>query len=245
MKKVLVFIICIGIAVMLCSCEEGYNASSQISKQESEIAMKLITREEFIQFIRDNETGVSEEDFKNIDIDEFIKYWKFTSPSEGEDAKLLELGDSLEWYKDILEIRELQKKSDKLSMLMAVEKVSVDSTDEEYEAFIKAYFGALEMEQEISEPSRSGLDTYVIDINDGTYYLYIGKTKDIEKYNIKYDKIREWLEILIPAGQGASWNLSFCYSGDNKFFLSILAKDNNDSKYELYELFTKTTVVQE
>jgi len=109
MRKVLVFIICIGIAVVLCSCEEGYNASSQISKQESEIPMKLITREEFIQFIRDNETGVSEKDFKDIDIDEFIEYWKFVSPSEQEDTRLLELDSFLERYKRRLEIRENQK----------------------------------------------------------------------------------------------------------------------------------------
>jgi len=128
---------------------------------------------------------------------------------------------------------------------MADEKISVDSTDEEYEVFIKAYFGALGMEKEIPNPSKDGLYRYVVRNDSENYHLYIGKTKDIDKYNIGDNVGYGTLKLSVPAGEiFTSWSLSFCYSGDNKFLLGVLS-EWSAFEYELYELFTKTTAAQE
>ena len=42
--------------------------------------MKLITSQEFLLFIDENEAGVVPNDFEGINLDDFIEYWRFPSP---------------------------------------------------------------------------------------------------------------------------------------------------------------------
>jgi len=75
--------------------------------------------------------------------------------------------------------------------------------------------------------------------------LYIGKTKDIDKYEILSGGESSRLYFLsMPTGSDEELSLPYCYSKDNKFLLAVLPRVGDDYAHNLSEIFTKVTLPQ-
>jgi len=182
--------------------------------------------EDLLQYIKENDTGLTEEDFAGVDIDGFINDLRLTNDRvAGYDLK-----QQLESYR----ARALSKKFDEI---MAKEKKRVNSTDEEYEAFIEAFFSAVGGEVRDSG-TVDKLDAYSIVATDEWFSIGIGKTKNINKYTLRHDRSTGNYEIVFPAGEMYD-HLRFYYSSDGKFFLVVYLCIDHDFEYELCELFTQ------
>lgn len=253
MKCALVTVLIVCMAATLCSCGLiRFNQSRTITStpkereadahRESEPAIELLTSEELLQIIRDNDTGVTEDDFEGIDIDDFIAFCRFQAPSKLEDTRLHNLRPHLDRYLNHLEMELYDT-----SQYLALEKMRVDSTDEEYETFIEAYFKALDMEYEaLGISSRDELDVYHVyadgEIRDfnNRYYLYIGRTMDIRRYKIEGDgpfllyKKSGFFEI--------TESMNIYYNKDYKFFLCTTGPNSGpDVYYKIIKTFAEVT----
>lgn len=228
-------------AFILCSCDRCGSPKQEPATinmgQERESTMELITSQELLQIIRDNDTGITEDDFEGIDIDDFIAFCRFPTPSKREDTRLLNLRPHLDRY-----LNHLEMKLYDTSQFLALELVRVNSTDEEYEAFIEAFFRALDMEYVDLGITRDGLDSYVVygdnnrDSSNG-YYLYIGRTVDIRKYKIEGEG-----PFALHLGGGffetTVFMDIFC-DKESKFFLCMDGPSGGDFHYVILKTFTE------
>lgn len=225
------------IAFALCACNQRGNANvgtlDEIIRLRSEgesIMNKLVTSEELLRFINDHDTGVNKEDFDEIDIDDFIVSYMFSSPAEREDVRLYELRRYLNIYKK-------RASEGRFTQLRPLVRVSADSTDEEYLLFIDAYFKSLGWEYRSLGITKYNLDRYVVNPEFGKrYYLEIWKTKDIHKYDMRGVPF----SLYLPGGEIFTEVAGFVYySKDYKFFLSVEG-EFDDYLYEAVKLFTET-----
>ena len=189
--------------------------------------MGLLTAHYLVQYIKENSTGLTEGDFSSIGIDDFIRHWYLTS----ETYTKYNLRKLLDSYQDHI-IREARAE------IMAKDIKSVDSTDEEYEAFVEAFFNAAEGEIH-GLGSTDGLDVYNIVTADEQYQIRIGRTKNIDHYDIRNTGFYVTYEIYLPSGD-MQLRTGFCYSSNEKFFLIVIPHGKgDDSEHEIYKLFTQ------
>lgn len=211
----------------------GLNMES-IVEPTIEPTVELITAQELLQYIRDNDVGVTEDDFNGIDVDEFIECWQITRYSYGN------LRYRLDNY-------ESSRESYMTGKLMVRELISVDSTQDEYDAFIETFFEKLNIAYETVGVDNNGLYYYNVYPNPdkrdafNRYNLYIGKTMEFHQHDIR------GTNLYLPGGSwGAYWEMNICYNRDNKFFLAVLGSDSEDISdgrnvfYEIHKLFTET-----
>ena len=195
--------------------------------------MELLTKQEFLQYVKENEVDVTVQDFDGVDIDDFVRYGYLTS----------------EWvtHQNLVKLLECYKRdlvNEQGSKIMAKEIICVDSTDEEYEAFLKAYFNAVDGEYwKYGARQKYQFESYTIRKDDVRCRIEIGKTKNMSMYKIFDGRFYGNLEIDIPDGD-ASWRLPFCYSADGKFFMFTDEYGYDGYIYELFTLFTKTNTPQ-
>ena len=126
-KKNNVFIILLLVVSLLSGCS--------IPLEEEEI--QFIKEEEFIQYIKANDVGVTPKDIEDINIDDFIKTWYLTN----ENIKDRVLSNLLN---DYLENNEWQDNEKFIEPYLAYELRKVDSSDEEYEEFVQHLTLAIE-----------------------------------------------------------------------------------------------------
>jgi len=177
--------------------------------------------------MKENDTGLTEEDFAGIDIDGFIRHWSLTS----ETFTRSNLKKFLENYREYI-FREGRAE------IMAKEIKSVGSTNGEYEAFVEAFLNAVDGDIH-SSGAADGLDVYNIDKADERYQIRIGRTEKIDQYDIRNTGFYETYEIYLPSGD-MQMRAAFCYSSDGKFFLVVIPYGSGDDfEHELYELFTQ------
>ena len=206
---------------------------NEINQKESDAAVQLVTQKEFLEYLKVNDTGIIDADLEGVDIDDFIKTGAFTV-------------DHLGRYnlKVILNAYKQNKATELKESIMAKEIRSADSTDEEYSAFVKAYFEDVGKES-IPMGIIKGLDRYDIITENNRYYLYIGKTKNIDQYEILSGGESSRLYFLsIPTGSDEELSLPYCYSKDNKFLLAVLPRVGDDYAHKLSEIFTKVALPQ-
>ncbi|MCL2634143.1 MAG: hypothetical protein FWD34_06470 [Oscillospiraceae bacterium] len=198
-------------------------------EHDTQAKPELITAEELLQYIEDNDVGLTEEDFEGVNIDDFIVHWHINN----ENLSKFILKNILESYRDYIQNKQNFE-------FVAKELISINSTDEEFDAFIILYFKAIGKESNHLGKYKTSVPIEVYEIldEDDRYVVWIGKTEIIEQFQIKETAFG--LEIFIPEGMDNSFgsNHMFCYNKDNKFFLIINPYDDYD--YELALLFTQT-----
>lgn len=195
--------------------------------------MEILTEEEFLHYIRNNDVGVTEDDFISVDIIGFIEKYSWTL----ETFKRLRVESALESYKR-------HSENIRRNEIYAHEVRSVDSTDEEYAAFVNAFLAAIDKEYEYVGKDE-GLDRYDIRFGDSGIFvkdwhiLKIGRTKDITQFDIRNDSSDGLVRLNTSSyGEGGTMN-SFVYSCDNKYFLLVSSEDL-DFSYWLSDVFIKT-----
>jgi hypothetical protein len=198
------------------------------TKQDGDVDMVLATKEEFLEHLKEKCTAEQLSAFEKIDLDDYIKEYEVTTD-------YLQGGGHPEWFIDGYHLtKAIQRKS----APMAKEIISVDSTEEEYQAFVAAYAKALDKEFLFKETDTYLLmDIYYFDVEDKRYRVCIGKTKNIGMYDIRQDGDYGTCHIYIPSGD-MSMRIQFCYSSDNKFFL-ITSDSLDEFTISLSEIFTK------
>lgn len=160
-KKNNVFIILLLVVSLLSGCS--------IPLEEEEI--QFIKEEEFIQYIKANDVGVTPKDIEDINIDDFIKTWYLTN----ENIKDRVLSNLLN---DYLENNEWQDNEKFIEPYLAYELRKVDSSDEEYEEFVQHL--TLAIEQNLWIINSTGRGSYSIILKDREYISYnVGQTKDL------------------------------------------------------------------
>jgi len=238
MKRLLIFLL-IGV-LFFCACNSNTNGSDQTNDQtntsteetlpgdiEGDETMneRLITKEELFEYIQTHDVGLTIDDFEGIDVEDFLAFWQF-SPSN--------IGDylckaSLEIYLNSLNINERL-------YYFAEEKISVDSTDEEFEKSIKDFFATISVNIKSSYyDETSKFYRYEITNYD---YIYIARTKDINEISIGYDPNwhPELLVAYIPYGD-AKISGNICYSKNKKYML--LANPLDDQLFEYVKVFSE------
>ena len=236
-KLILIFMLLVS---MLCACGNSLDANQDNSVEdplppenadvekplEGDMVMneRLITKDELFEYIQTHEVGLTVDDFDGIDVDDFIKHFHFT-PSNIE--FLWE--KTLEGYLEDLEL-------DERKSYFAKSIVSVESTEEEFQEFIKSFSRKIGKKIVFSGTS----DGFVfIDINDTAQTtLYIAQTKDIYELNIFFDDRHtpDLLTVFIengPDGAGTRGNL--CYNKNQKYML--LAYPYEDRSFEYVKVF--------
>jgi hypothetical protein len=239
-QRILLGVILIHLVLILCSCNGEGNTNPAFptdlrndnSQQwEGETFMQLVTKDELLQYIRDNDVGLTIEDLDNIDIEDFIVEFSITV----DHFVLMNWKTVLE---DYLMIKDFQRELG----IMAREIKNVESSDEELEAFIRVYFNTIG--EEVNELGvNQGLNGYSIITKNGSYMLRIGLTKNIGQFDIRDSGFYGTYEIYLPSGDMAL-RLPFCYSADGKFFLIVVAERNDEYSHWLSEMFTKTSYQQ-
>jgi len=216
-------------------------SQAEINNPEENVAdVEILTREIFLQYIRENDVGVTEEDFADVDIDDFLEQraWSTTT-----DLSRFRIDTALENYRRYLENLPNLQREDRI---FAREIRSVESTDEEFEAFVQAYFAEIGKEPAFVG---SGLGIYRYDIMYGDsgnlfmerYILEIGRTMDFVHHTITINNYRGFLQM--DRTYGGSGTLDwFVYSGDDKFFLISSGGSDPDFLHRLREVFTKIEV---
>jgi len=223
--------------LLLCACDSNSNGPNQTNDQtntsteeeqsgdkEGEEMMdeRLITKEELFEYIQTHNVGLTIEDFKGIDVEDFISYCYFTTSSIRQLSR-----KSLDDYLEELEWRV------RISFF-AKEKFSVDSSDEEYQKFLNDFFKAINKDVIASYfDDQSGFYRYEL---AGKEYLYISRTKDIDQIAIGTNPIidLELLVAFIPHGD-ARIRENFCYSRNKKYML--LADPLDDQLFEYVKVF--------
>lgn len=232
-KRVFIFAGLVLTAALLFSCvENGGNGSSGVNQTIDGAANEgnersLVTKKELLQYILDNDVGITESDFEGIDIDDFIKLYSMTD-------RVMRMRN----LKTMIEEYPWRKAFEDNLEIMAKEIVNVDSTDKEYKAFVDAFIKAVGEEFYFLGSFSDGLDGYNIVMENERHSIYIGKTKNIDQYDIKGGR-NGVLEISLPSGD-MYMTTNFCYSRDNKFFMFIAAGNiPREFEYELYRIFTE------
>jgi hypothetical protein len=203
---------------------------------EGKMDERLITKDELLEYIQTHSVGLSLEDFDDINVDELITRGRITTrivhPSNLNTSLYLET--ALRDYKRDLEWNERAK-------YMAQEKCNVESTDSEYERFIKEFFAAIGAEA-VTPVEELGFHRYNIYPGSGTtdrIILYIAQTKNIDELNVYTNEKSTrpaLLEVFIangPDGAGVSGN--FCYSKNKKYML--LANLYDGQLFEYVKVF--------
>jgi len=205
-------------------------------KGEEDKEYELISKEKFIEYIENNDVDVTMEDFKDVDIEDFIA----TNHITEEWVKRLNLSVLLEHYLAVLE-------SNKRPTYLAREIVSVDSTDEEFKEFKNRFIynvNGLVGDFEYAGSFDQYLTIYAFDYIDedreeSRERLYIGQTKYLGEYvTSNYDNPDWCYVIFLPmSSDGLVYEQSFSYNKDKKYFLVLNQYAVFD---ELIRTFTET-----
>jgi len=199
---------------------------------EEDKTMMISTPQELFQYIKDNGIDLPEDAFEGVDIDGFIN----SGYIDREWIDRIGFEGVLNSYKNHAALEHRYS-------FLAKGIFSVDSTDEEYRMFLEELFKTIGYEGRLwyKDENIDWREVYEINTEKGTYYLSIGKTNKIGQLSIAEGNVFGCYEILTPYGEMVMSN-SFCYSGDNKFFLTLNSTD--DYMYELAEAFTKVVTPQ-
>ena len=153
MQKIRFIIVIIILLLTACNNTSGKDITNE--QGENIMEEKLLTKEEFIQLIEENDVGVTIEDFNNVDIDDFIAHYHISMETFN---KFISgdfiLSGILEGY---IELAPHWQKEQQLAPYLVQELKYVDSTDEEYMDFISRYFKAIGQNAEQIEMEDNGV----------------------------------------------------------------------------------------
>ena len=201
------------------------------NKGEEEMEIVLMTREEFIKYIEENQdmetVDITAGDLEGIDIDGFIAYGYFSEENVGRGY----LRNALESYLDHLE-------SERLSVYLAHEIVSIESTDSEYDEFRARFIVSITDGKIIASGKEIDLiDYYRMSYEDlegktMTEYMWVGQTKHFDKFVIRDEDGVSLIQIPWDSS-GFGYEGPFFYNKSQKYFLT------GNGKLEWGILFTE------
>jgi len=187
-------------------------------------AARLLTKEEFLKKVSENEKalGVTVEDFKDIDVDDFIEDLKISQQRFGQyvSGRLIFIS-SYNTYLRYLPRRALKK-------YQSTELTVIDSTKEEFEIFAVCFIENLgyvvETPESFASYSGRGLiKEYEYETDEGYYQFLIGRTFDIETLRSRHWRFTENpVHALVPFGDGSEYGAHMFLSENGKFFLIII-----------------------
>jgi len=204
---------------------------NEAEAREDEIILDLLTKQEFLQYLSENDVGLAEEDFEGIDLDDFIRSCGITS--ESIEQLLPNMPKTVLIYRMLKVIAQEHA-------IYAKEIRSVDSSDEEYEAFIVKLMEEIGCDYNFLGKDFYGLDSYEVFLKTGRLVLMIGRTRDIPNYIIKDGGDDSFGSLFIDFPVSDMFlSLFFCYSGDYKFFIVDSYRADNEEAHEIYKTFTQ------
>ena len=198
----------------------------------------LLTKEEFIQLIKENNVGVTIIDFEGVSIDDFILYYRITKEvSEQFVSGEFTLSQIVQSFKK--NAPRIKQEMQRAPYLVR-ELVYVESTDEEYLAFIDRYFDALQLEAEFIQKHENGVLMYRVYEDRGFTnfeFCQTAKSRDLPLSKGVNDR-EENYKIELQAGDMSHY-LNIYYSKSGKYLM--YADGRSDYSYEewlnLYKTF--------
>ena len=181
---------------------------------------KLLTKDEFIQLIKENDVGVTIENFNGVDIDEFIAHYQISTQIFN---KFITgdfiLSGILEGF---IELTPHWQKEQQLAPYLVQELKYVESTYEEYMDFISRYFKATGQPAAQIRIEDNGVLLYGYEIEGSGYFLYgfcqTSKSKKLPISRGEKDKDKNYTIKL--------------YSGDESYYKNIYY--SKSGKYLMY-----------
>jgi len=216
--------------LLICACNISNEEKRNSNKGEKTMKEGFASKEELLEYIQMNDAAdISVEDFEIIDIEQYIIKWRITKDNMENDIA--------EMVGDGYHLKELER-WEKVRY-MAREKVSVNTTEEEYHEFIDKFSNAIN--EAITIPADPlEFSSFVVDNGDKKTTFYILQTKNIEEYQLvdlpnSYPRL---LEIGIDrfGPEGATSIHPFCYSKNKKYIL-IVERVHNEQQLEYIKKF--------
>jgi len=236
MKKVLIMLLALLVlSGSACNISTIVPAQDDLSNKEEIMEEPLLTKEEFLRRVSENEEalGVTIADFNDIDVDDFIEFRKLTETDlEAFIAGRRIFSAVFESYVSGIERRRVLKYAER-------ELTVKDSTDEEFEEFKAVFFESIGGVTEATSSQRESvvgnefIQWYSFQAGEATLVLIIGRTMDIEHLEsngwvFSGNSLHVWMPFHIPAGN------VFFISRNGKFFVEF---GNLNSSLEAVDAF--------
>jgi len=231
-----VFLLLIPVIFLFCACnntssDEGIDqAQNPVHEtalpenteiEEEIIDFVLMTKEEFIRLIEENDMGVIIEDFDGIDIDDFIFEYGITKELVDE----LNIDHLPRWLGNYIKNTPQRERERQRAPFLVYELKYVDSTEQEYKAFIDKYLNVLDVSEIVHNKEKDGFDFYLVEIvnQKGSIHFYFCQTSKSKVLPIaKGDKgTEENYKIEVAAGSGEYYYTDFYYSKIGKYLMHL------------------------
>ena len=218
MSKIRCIIVLILLLLTACNNTSGPDITNE--QGENIMEEKLLTKDEFIQLIKENDVGVTIENFNGVDIDEFIAHYQISTQIFN---KFITgdfiLSGILEGF---IELTPHWQKEQQLAPYLVQELKYVESTYEEYMDFISRYFKATGQPAAQIRIEDNGVLLYGYEIEGSGYFLYgfcqTSKSKKLTISRGEKDKDKNYTIKL--------------YSGDESYYKNIYY--SKSGKYLMY-----------
>ena len=235
MKKTTLLVVFhfIFISVILVSCETINNVDrvayeKTISQEEEEMAEQLLTSDELLRFINENQhqknVDISVDDLKGIDIDDFIKSNQISMGY----VKIIGLKHVLEKYRETLNLKVLEP-------FIAYEIKSIDSTGDEYKRFKEEFFKKAGLKGELLHTDIFEIDHFDIIIGEKNHRIRIGQTKNLDNIDIEKNNFGVYCVTYVLDSSGFKNWAPIYYSKNAKYF--ILGTMQNEFENDLIKVF--------
>ena len=207
------------IMLLLTTACQNTNVPTETNIQgEEQMEEKLLTKEEFIQLIKENDVDVTVQSFDGVDMDEFIAYYYISKEVFDEFISGgFNLRRNLEGYIENAPLREEKKRMDPY---LVRELKYIESTDNEYKEFIDKYFEALQVNAE-KYKEENGVEIYELNIEgNGTTYFRFCRTSKSKKLELsKGEKDDEENYMIIQYSGDMNYYLDIYYSKSGKYLM--------------------------
>lgn len=169
----------------------------------------LVTIEGFLSFIELNDRGVTKDNFKGLDIDDFIRQFGLHERR----LATVNLKNMLRLYTFLIQDREFDK-------YRATEVFSIYSSYAEFESFKNIFFGKIGAEAQHIGTFGNFMERYSAILNDERIGIIIGQTRYMDAFDFHTDP-NGFLSVRI--GPSASEHLlsQFSYSKNKKYFMLL------------------------
>ena len=165
--------------------------------------------------------GVTDDDVRGGTLQDFIEHNEYN---------MVDLTDHVLYMENELRDYYADMKETLIAPYRPYEIESVESTEEEYDAFMEDFLGRLDGEWEERESGQNYLRYYVNTENGDDFY--IGKTIDLENMNLEHPADEDgYYGIALDAHmEGMVFGMDFFYSPDKKFIMvNLLGAGEEDS----------------
>jgi hypothetical protein len=169
----------------------------------------LLTEVELLEFIEMNDTGLSKDDFADVNIDEFIEHTRLSMSR----LATANIKNRLELFKSTLKSREFD-------IFKANEVFIVDSSDDEYESFKSTFFDRIGTDIQYIGKTTNNIDMFYVTTSDARVRIHIGQTRNIDKNDL-ITSTQGTLSIIARGSSDTYSNSPFCYSKNRKYFMIL------------------------